>query len=55
MNKLFTFGCSFTYGNGCLTNEVYPKSYYKNEDDLIWPEIVAKEIGYKLLVHLRSV
>jgi hypothetical protein len=27
---------------------VYPKSYYKNEDDLIWPEIVAKEIGYKL-------
>jgi hypothetical protein len=48
MNKLFTFGCSFTYGNGCLVGEVYPKSYYKNEDDLIWPEIVAKEIGYKL-------
>jgi hypothetical protein len=48
MNNLFTFGCSFTHGNGCLIDEVYPKSYYKNEDDLIWPEIVAKEIGYKL-------
>jgi hypothetical protein len=48
MNNLFVFGCSFTYGNGCLSHEVYPKSYRKNENDLIWPEIVAKEIGYKL-------
>jgi len=48
MNNLFVFGCSFTYGNGCLSHEAYPKSYHKNEDDLIWPEIVANEIGYKL-------
>jgi hypothetical protein len=48
MNKLFVFGCSYTYGNGCLEHEVYPKKYKKTEDDLIWPEIVAKEIGYKL-------
>ena len=48
MNNLFTFGCSFTHGNGCLPDEVYHKSYYKNENDLIWPEIIAKEIGYKL-------
>jgi len=48
MNNLFTFGCSFTHGNGCLPDEVYPKSYYKNKSDLIWPEIIAEEIGYKL-------
>jgi hypothetical protein len=48
MNKLFVYGCSFTYGNGCLPNEIYPKKYKKSEDDLIWPEIVAKEIEYKL-------
>jgi hypothetical protein len=48
MNNLFVYGCSYTYGNGSLPHEVYPKKYKKSEDDLIWPEIVAKEIGYKL-------
>ena len=48
MNNLFVYGCSYTYGNGALPHEVYPKKYKKSEDDLIWPEIVAKEIGYKL-------
>lgn len=48
MNKLFTFGCSFTHGNGCLITDAYRKAYRKNEDDLIWPEIVANEIGYRL-------
>ena len=48
MNKLFVYGCSYTYGNGALPDEVYTKKYKKSEDDLIWPEIVAKEIGYKL-------
>jgi hypothetical protein len=48
MNNLFVYGCSYTYGNGSLPHEVYPKNYKKSEDDLIWPEIVAKEIGYKL-------
>jgi hypothetical protein len=48
MNKLFTFGCSFTYGNGCLPNNIYTKQYKKSDEDKIWPEIVANEIGYKL-------
>ena len=48
MNKLFVYGCSFTYGNGCLPAEPYAQQYKKSEDDLIWPKIVAKEIGFKL-------
>lgn len=48
MNNLFVYGCSFTYGNGCLPYDEYYKKHRKNEDDLIWPEIVANEIGYKL-------
>lgn len=48
MGNLFTYGCSFTHGNGCLPHEVYPAKYKKSEDDLIWPKIVAKEIGFKL-------
>ena len=48
MNNLFTFGCSFTKGSGCLEGEPYTLKYKKNEDDLIWPEIVAKELNLKL-------
>jgi hypothetical protein len=48
MNKLFVYGCSFTYGNGCLPDEIYRLKYKKSDTDLIWPEIVANEIGYKL-------
>jgi hypothetical protein len=51
MNKLFVFGCSFTFGNGCLPHEQYPLNYKKSKEDLIWPEIVANEIGYKLRNH----
>ena len=51
MNNLFVYGCSFTYGNGCLPNEIYTKKYKKSKDDLIWPEIIAKETGYKLYNH----
>jgi hypothetical protein len=49
MNKLFVYGCSYTYGNGALPNDAYRKKYKKTDDDLIWPQIVAKEIGYKLV------
>ena len=48
MNKLHVYGCSYTYGNGCLPVDPYFIKYKKTEDDLIWPEIVANEIGYKL-------
>lgn len=48
MNNLFVFGCSFTYGSGCLPGEPYVLKYKKNENDLIWPEIIAKELNLKL-------
>ena len=48
MNNLFTFGCSFTYGSGCLPGDPYVLKYKKSEDDLIWPEILAKEFNLKL-------
>jgi hypothetical protein len=48
MNNLFVYGCSFTHGNGCLPYDAYYKQYRKSEDDLIWPEIIANELGYKL-------
>ena len=52
MNKLFVFGCSFTYGNGCLPNEPYFLKYKKSEDDLIWPEIIAKKLNLNFdIVH----
>jgi hypothetical protein len=51
MSNLFTYGCSFTLGNGCLSYDQYHKEYRKSEDDLIWPEIVAKELGLTLFNH----
>ena len=48
MNNLFVFGCSFTEGNGCHLNEPYAKKYKKSEDDLIWPEYVAKKLNLNL-------
>lgn len=48
MNKLIVFGCSFTHGNGCLSDEVYTTKYKKSEDDLIWPEYIAKKLNLKL-------
>jgi hypothetical protein len=48
MNNLFVFGCSFTEGNGCHLHEPYAKKYKKSEDDLIWPEYVAKKLNLNL-------
>ena len=48
MNNLFVFGCSFTRGSGCLPGEPYVLKYKQNENDLIWPEILAKELNLKL-------
>lgn len=49
MTKLHTFGCSFTFGNGLFPKEPYNIQYRKNEDDIIWPEIVAKHFDYELV------
>jgi hypothetical protein len=48
MNKLIVFGCSFTCGNGCLSHDPYFLKYKKSEDDLIWPERLAKKLNLKL-------
>lgn len=48
MSKLFLFGDSFTAGNGALPLEEYTLKY-KTKSDLIWPEIVAKELNLTLV------
>ena len=48
MNRLWVFGDSFSAGNGCYPEEVYPPKYKQTENDLIWPEILAKELKMEL-------
>lgn len=49
-NKLFTFGCSFTAGDPIIySNNEYVKKYKKSEDDMIWPELLAKEFDLDLI------
>jgi hypothetical protein len=48
MSQIWCFGDSFTGGNGCLPNEQYTLEYKKSENDLIWPEIVSKNLNVKL-------
>ena len=47
-NTIWTFGDSFTHGNGCLVNEIYPTQYKKSDEDKIWPEIVADKLNFQL-------
>ena len=49
MMKLWTFGDSFTAGNGCLSGEKFTLSYKKSENDLVWTKIVSKRMGLELL------
>ena len=48
MNRLFTYGCSFTNGNGCFSYEPYYKKYKKSKSDKIWPKTVAEEFDLEL-------
>jgi hypothetical protein len=48
MSRLWVFGDSFTAGNGCLHNEAYTK-YKESDNDLVWPEIVANTLNFKLI------
>jgi hypothetical protein len=43
MSKLWTFGDSFTAGNGTLLNEPYTK-YWQSEEDVIWPLVLSKKL-----------
>ena len=55
MATLWTFGDSFTAGNGCRIDSLLAdgglKYYneYKKEDDDIWPNILGKKINYKTI------
>lgn len=46
MSKLFTFGDSFTKGDGVVGP--YGSLYKKDENDVIWPELVAKKMNLTL-------
>ena len=48
MNKLWTFGDSFTAGHGCTPEWEYYKKYYK-EGDKIWSQHLADELGLELI------
>jgi hypothetical protein len=51
MATLWTFGDSMTFGHGCRPDGPlleYYTQYKKNDNDLIWPVILANELGYEL-------
>lgn len=48
MRKLWTFGCSFTHGDGCFEYDEYYKKYKKTDDDLTWNMRLAKEFNMEL-------
>jgi hypothetical protein len=48
MNKLWTFGCSFTYGDGTLEHDLYYQKYKSGENDLSWNRLLSKRIKYDL-------
>ena len=48
MNKLWTFGDSFTAGHGCTSEFEYYQKYYK-EGDKLWPQHLAQELNLELM------
>ena len=48
MNKLLTFGDSFTAGHGCKKTGEYYKKYYK-EGDKLWSQHLADELNLELI------
>jgi hypothetical protein len=48
MRRLWTFGDSFTAGNGTLPNEAYTK-YKQSEEDVIWPLLLSKKLQIPLV------
>lgn len=47
MNKLWTFGDSFTAGNGTFVNEEYNK--YKQPGEAIWPVLLSEKLNMELV------
>jgi hypothetical protein len=61
MNKLWTFGDSFTWGYGCKQDNIKESGGYRNTfknyldtSKLIWPEIVGSKIDLEVSNHARS-
>jgi hypothetical protein len=48
MNKLWTFGDSFTAGHGCKETDEYYKKHYK-EGDKLWSQHLADELNLELI------
>lgn len=48
MNKLWTFGDSFTAGHGCIPEYEYYEKYHK-EGCNIWPQHLADELNLELI------
>lgn len=49
MNQLWVFGDSFTAGNGCHPSEEYHLKYKSTDNDLIWPDILSKNLNLEVV------
>ena len=55
MNTIHTFGDSFTFGHGCVENCTFNGYYaYKNDNDDIWPNHLAKKLGINVINHGKN-
>jgi hypothetical protein len=55
MNTIHTFGDSFTFGHGCVENCTFNGYYaYKNDNDDIWPNYLAKKLGMNVINYGKS-
>jgi hypothetical protein len=61
MNKLWTFGDSFTWGDGCKAYNnkesfTYQETFknYLDTSKLIWPEIVGSKINLEVSNYAKS-
>ena len=46
--NLWTFGCSFTKGDGTLEQDLYNSQFKIREDDLPWTSLLAKQLNLNL-------
>lgn len=53
MGILWTFGDSFTFGQGCRPDGYYPEYFYKyrKEGDNIWPVLLSNRLNIDLINH----
>jgi hypothetical protein len=49
MKKIWTFGCSFTYGDGTLEHDLYRQKYRVSESELPWTNLLANELKMELV------